>query len=183
MFCVKQLFNFQQSQYCFPVLIKAFISVWASLSVCVSSLVCVGGVKLCWMKRTRVLSHLDLFGPNKRGPCLTGPLFCLHWGLRAMNRRCLLTTHTWAPLNLGPLSLSLVLSPSIQPLRTLSFTTLRILSTSLPGHGLAYFYLLRSLHFDVDCVGPFHRSCVHLEMAPVLNPKSVYEYTFHKQDM
>lgn len=60
-----------------------------------------------------------------------------------------------------PLFLSL--PTSIQPLLSLSFTTLCILSTSLPGHGLAYFYLSHSGPFDVDCVGPFHRSCVRLE--------------------
>lgn len=72
--------------------------------VCVCSRLCVG-VKLCWVTRACVLSHLDLFGPNKRGPCLSGQS-----GLRAMNRRCLLTTHTWAPPSLGPTSLSIAFS-------------------------------------------------------------------------
>lgn len=58
-----------------------------------------------------------------------------------------------------------------------------ILGTSLLGRGLAYFYLCHSGPFDVDYVGLFHRSCVCLRMAPLLNPQSVYEYTFHKQDM
>lgn len=157
-------------------------SAWVSFSVYMPShvplCVCLWGVKSCWVTRACVLSHLDLFGPNKRGPCLSG-----QWGLRATNRRCLLTTHTWAPPSLGPTALSLSLSPSILPLLSLSFTTLCILSASLPGRGLAYFYLSHSGPFDVDYVGPFHRSCVCLEMAPLLNPQSVYEYTFHKQDM
>lgn len=78
---------------------------------------------------------------------------------------------------------SLLLAPSTQPLISLSFTTLCILATSLLGHGLAYFYLCHSGPFDVDYVGPFHRSYVCLQMAPLLNSQSVYEYTFHKQDM
>ncbi len=81
------------------------------------------------------------------------------------------------------LSLYLTFSPSMLPLLSLSFTTLCILATSLPGHGLAYFYLPHTGPFDVDHVGPFHRSCACLQKAPLLNPQSVYEYTFHKQDM
>lgn len=100
-----------------PTFMKAFInaeisvdckcvSVYLTLChcVCVCSPLCVG-VKSCWVTRACVLSHLDLFGPNKRGPCLSGQS-----GLRAMNRRCLLTTHTWAPPSLGPTFLSIALS-------------------------------------------------------------------------
>ena len=93
-----------------------------------------------------------------------------------------------------PLSLSLSLSLSLYSYLYCSLhpcclfshflsPTLCILATSLPGHGLAYFYLSHSGPFDVDHVGPFHRSCACLQMAPLLNPQSVYEYTFHKQDM
>lgn len=81
------------------------------------------------------------------------------------------------------LSLSLLLSPSTRPLISLSFTALCILATSLLGHGLAYFYLCHCGPFDVNYVGPFHRSCVPLQMAHLLKPQSVYEYTFHKQDI
>lgn len=117
---------------------------------------------------------------KQEGPCLSGPLFCPHGGLRAMNRRYLLTSHTWAPPRLGPTSLSISLPPSTQACFSLSFTTLCVLSTSLPGHGLAYFYLSHSVLFDLNCVGTFHRSCACLKMAHLLNPQSVYEYTFHK---
>lgn len=108
-----------QSRYCFPVLLYSWkfrfhwTLSWVSLEFLhfiTCACVCLCGVKSWWMMRARVLSHLDLFGPNKRGLCLSGPLFCLQLGLRAMNRRCLLTTHTWAPPQLGPISLSSALS-------------------------------------------------------------------------
>lgn len=76
-----------------------------SVCACVRVCICLWGVKLCWVTRACVLSHLDLFGPNKRGLCLSG-----QWGLRATNRRCLLTTHTWAPPSLGPTFLSIARS-------------------------------------------------------------------------
>lgn len=156
---------------------------WVSLSVYMSShvrlcvCVCLWGVKLCWVTRACVLSHLDLFGPNKRGPVSA-------WAVGPQSHEQKVPPHNLHLSSSQPgTNLFLSLSPSVQPLLSLSFTTLCILATSLPGHGLAYFYLSHSGPFDVDYVGPFHRSCVCLEMAPLLKPQSVYEYTFHKQDM
>lgn len=192
-------FRLQQNICCFPVshAHDAFykcsdfseLQVHECLWVCTfhHTCLCVRGEVVLSDKGTHLEPPGFIWAKQERGPCLSGPLFCPQWGLRATNRRCLLSTHTWAPPSLGPTSLSrslsLLLSSSMQPLPSLSFTTLCILSPSLPGHGLAYFYLSHSGPFDVDCVGPFHRSCVHFEMAPLLNPQSVYEYTFHKQDM
>lgn len=120
-------------------------------------------LKLRWVTRACVLSHLDLFGPNKRGPCLSG-----HWGLRATNRRCLLTTNTWAPPSLGPTFFSPSLFLSILPLISLSVTALCVLTTSLLGRDLAHFYPCHCGPFDVDYIRPFHRSCVYLHMVHLL---------------
>lgn len=124
-----------------------------------------------------------LFGPNKRTRVCLGPLFCLHRGLKAMNRRCLLTTHTWAPPSLGPSSVSS--SPSVRTACFLFFPSLSSVSSPLLSQAVAW------PTFTSPTLDPlmsatlalFTDQVCFINISHLDNPQSVYEYTFHKYDM
>lgn len=116
-------FRLQQNICCFPVshAHDAFykcsdfseLQVHECLWVCTfhHTCLCVRGEVVLSDKGAHLEPPGFIWAKQERGPCLSGPLFCPQWGLRATNRRCLLSTHTWAPPSLGPTSLSL--APSL----------------------------------------------------------------------
>lgn len=109
------------------------------------------------------------------------------WAAGASERRTEGASSQLTPELLPAWDLNLSPHRSVHP-RSLSSPSFRsllcILATSLPGRGLAYIYLCRAgPHLMSAVLALSHRSCACLQMAPLLNSPSVYEYTFHKQDM